>query len=239
MALSCPVRRRLSERVVVCDGAMGSELLGRLPPGASLELAILEHPRQVLEVHLSYLAAGAEILETATFGASRPRLERDRAGDRVEEVNGAAVKVAREAREVAGRDCLVAGSIGPLAGVLDLDDAEGRRRIPEAHAEQAAILAGRGADLLILETFFRLDELLLAIDAVRTVTDLPLIGMLTFATERPPHAYREQAAMVDALAELDLAAIGVNCAPGPMGALEILRAMRPTPALGIAATAGS
>ena len=230
MALSCPVRRRLSERVVVCDGAMGSELLGRLPPGASLELAILEHPRQVLEVHLSYLAAGAEILETATFGASRPRLERDRAGGRVEEVNGAAVKVAREAREVAGRDCLVAGSIGPLAGVLDLDDAEGRRRIPEAHAEQAAILAGRGADLLILETFFRLDELLLAIEAVRTVTDLPLIGMLTFATERPPHAYREQAAMVDALAELDLAAVGVNCAPGPMGALEILRAMGPTSA---------
>jgi homocysteine S-methyltransferase len=95
--------------------------------------------------------------------------------------------------------------------------------IETAHAEQAAILAGRGADLLILETFFRVDELAIAVKAARSVTDLPLIGMMTFAHERPPHPYREQAEMVDELAELDLLAIGVNCAPGPMGAIEILR----------------
>lgn len=202
---------------------MGSELLQRLPEGARLDLAAHEHPREVLDIHLAYIEAGAELIETATFGCSRPRLDRARAGDLTETVNAAAVKIAREAREISGRDVLIAGSIAPLAGVLDLDEPEGRAVIPLAHAEQAAALAGRGADLLVLETFFRVDELAIAVAAVRGVTDLPLIGMMTFAHERPPHPYKEQAEYLDELAELDLAAVGVNCAPGPMGTLEILR----------------
>lgn len=222
------LRRRLAEQVVVTDGAMGSELLRRIPEGSRLDLAVREHPQAVLDIHLAYIEAGAGLIETATFGSSRPRLERGRMGDLTEEVNAAAVKLAREAREISGRDVLVAGSIGPLAGVLDLDEPEGRAIIPDAHAEQASILAGRGADLLILETFFRLDELLIAVAAARSVTDLPLVAMMTFAHERPPHPYREQAEQIDRLAELDLAAIGVNCAPGPMGAIEILRQVRQT-----------
>lgn len=220
------VRERMASRIIVCDGAVGSELLGRLPAGALLDLAPHEHPDEVTEIHLAYLEAGAELLETATFGASRPRLERDGAAELVERVNSDAVKIARNAREIAGRDCLIAGSIGPLAGVLDMDEEGADRIIAAAHAEQAAILAGRGVDLLLLETFFRLDELELAVRAVRSECSLPLVGLLTFATERPPHPYREQAVAVDRLAELDLVAVGVNCSPGPMGALEVLRATR-------------
>jgi homocysteine S-methyltransferase len=222
------LRRRLSERVIVGDGGMGSELLQRLPEGSRLDAAAHEHPREVLDIHLAYIEAGAELIETATFGSSRPRMDRGRVGDLTETVNAEAVKLAREAREISGRDVLIAGSIAPLAGVLDLDEPEGRAVIPAAHAEQAAILAGRGADLLVLETFFRVDELAVAAAAVRSVTDLPLIGMMTFAHERPPYPYQEQAEMVDELAELDLVAVGVNCAPGPMGAIEILRHMRQT-----------
>jgi methionine synthase I (cobalamin-dependent)/5,10-methylenetetrahydrofolate reductase len=222
------LRHRLSERVVVGDGGMGSELLQRLPEGSRLDVAAHEHPQEVLDIHLAYIEAGAELIETATFGSSRPRMDRGRVGDLTETVNAKAVKLAREAREISGRDVLIAGSIAPLAGVLDLDEPEGRAVIPAAHAEQASILAGRGADLLVLETFFRVDELAVAVAAVRSVTDLPLIGMMTFAHERPPHPYQEQAEMVDELAELDLVAIGVNCAPGPMGAIEILRLMRQT-----------
>ena len=222
------LRRRLADHVVVMDGAMGSELLQRLPEGSRLDVAAHEHSEQVLAVHLAYIEAGADLIETATFGSSRPRMDRGRVGDLTEAVNAAAVKLAREAREISGRDVLVAGSIAPLAGVLDLDEPEGRAVIPAAHAEQAAILAGRGADLLILETFFRLDELVIAVAAARSVTDLPLVAMMTFAHERPPHPYREQAELLDQLAELDLAAIGVNCAPGPMGAIEILRHVRQT-----------
>lgn len=233
------LRARFADHVVVWDGAMGSELLGRLANGESLDLAAHLHPEAVLAVHLAYLEAGAEVIETATFGASRPRLRRDRAEDMVETVNAEAVKLAREAREISGRDCLIAGSIGPLAGVLDLDEAEDRAAIVAAHAEQAAVLAGRGADLLVLETFFRRDELELAVAAVRAVTELPIVGLLTFATERPPHAYREQAEELEALAALELLAVGINCAPGPMGALEILRqAHRLAPPLAAMPNAG-
>jgi homocysteine S-methyltransferase len=226
--MSDAIRRLLRERVLVCDGATGSELLSRLPSGAVLDLAAYEHPEEVLEVHLAYLEAGADIIETATFGATRPKLERGHASELVEEVNSQAVKLAREAREVSGRDCLIAGSIAPLAGVLDMDESANLSTISAAHAEQASILSGRGADLIFLETFFRIEEFELAFEAVREVTDLPIVGLMTFPTERPPHPYTEQAASVDRLAEADVVAIGVNCSPGPMGALEILRATRQT-----------
>ncbi len=223
------VTRRFAERIVVADGAMGSELLARLPAGAPLDLAAVEHPQAVLAVHLAYLKAGAELIETATFAASRPRLQRLHAGGGVEEINGAAVKLAREARDIAGVDCLVAGAIGPLAGVLDLDDPDGRTAIAAAHAEQAAILAGRGADLLILETFFRVDELELAIAAVKGATDLPVVGLLTFPADNTAQEWDEHAAAVERLLGLGLLAAGVNCAPGPHGALEILERLAGTP----------
>jgi len=223
------VLQRFADHVVVADGATGSELLTRLPAGAHLDLAALEYPREVLSIHLAYLKAGAELIETATFAASRPRLDRLHTADLVETVNAAGVKLAREAREIAGVDALIAGSIGPLAGVLDMDEHEGRSAIAVAHAEQAAVLAGRGADLLILETFFRLDELELAIGAVRDVTDLPLVAMLTFADEPLPQPYEEHASQVLALFAHDLLAAGVNCSPGPFATLEILERLRDAP----------
>ena len=234
------VTGRFADHVVVADGAMGSELLARVPPGSHLDLAPLEHPSEVLDIHISYIAAGAELIETATFAASRPRLERLRAGDRVEAVNSAGVKLAREAREISGRDCLVAGSIGPLAGVIDLDEPGGPAAIAAAHAEQASILAGRGADLLVLETFFRLDELLLAIEAVRRVTDVPLVGMISFPFEKLPESHPEIAAAVRELSACGLLAAGINCAPGPQGTLDVLEHLGAPPGpLAVMPNAGS
>ena len=108
------------------------------PAGAHLDLAPLEYPREVLDIHLAYLTAGAELLETATFAASRPRLERLHAGDHVEAVNagGASSSPARPARSPASTPWS-AGSIGPLAGVIDIDEPAGRGAIAAAHAEQA------------------------------------------------------------------------------------------------------
>ncbi len=219
------ILHRLRDHIVVADGAMGSELLARVPGEAHLDLAALEHPREVLDIHIAYLRAGAEMLETATFAASRPRLERLHRGDLTEQVNAAAVKLAREAREISGVDALVAGSIGPLAGVVDMDDPAGASAIAVAHAEQAAILAGRGADLIVLESFFRADELELAIRAVRDAVGLPLVGLLSFPSEPRDGDSAEFAAAVEKLFALDLAAAGVNCAPGPRGALDILSAI--------------
>lgn len=220
---------RLADHVVVADGAMGSELLARLSAGAHLDLAPLEHPKEVLAIHLAYLEAGAELIETATFAASRPKLDRLHASEVVEAVNSAGVKLAREAREISGVDCLVAGSIGPLAGVIDIDEPDGPGLIAVAHAEQAAILAGRGADLLILETFFRLDEMRLAIEAVRDVTDLPLVACLSFPFEKIPESHPEFAAQVRELFAHDPLAAGINCAPGPQGTLDVLESLRDPP----------
>ncbi len=176
----------------------------------------------MVAIHLAYLEAGAEILQTATFTASRPRLEELGAGAETELVNATAVKLAREAREIAGVDALVAGSIGPLAGVLDPGDPEDRAAMAAAHAEQAAVLAGRGADLLVLESFFRPDELELAVGAVREVTELPVVALLTFPVERPPHLWDVYAGRVAHVGRLPVEVAGINCAPGPMGTLEIL-----------------
>ncbi len=213
---------RLRDRVVVGDGAMGSELLARIPEIKRLDLAALEHPREVVAIHLDYLAAGSEVVQTATFTASRPRLEDLGAGDKTELVNATAVKLAREAREIAGVEALVAGSVGPLAGVLDPGDPKDRAAMSTAHAEQAAVLAGRGADLLVLESFFRFDELELAVEAVRGVTDIPVVALLTFPVERPPHLWDVFAERVAAVSALAVNVVGINCSPGPMGTLEIL-----------------
>ena len=123
-----------------------------------------------------------------------------------------------EAREISGVDCLIAGSLGPLAGGIDIDEPEGRPAIAAAHAEQAALLAGRGADLLVLETFFRLDELVLAVEAARGVTDLPLVACLTFPFERIPESHPECAQQVRPLFDHEVLAAGAAAA-ARMGAL--------------------
>jgi len=220
---------RFADHIVVADGAMGSELLARLPAGAHLDLAPLEHPNEVLAIHLAYLQAGAELIETATFADSRPKLDRLFASEVVEAVNSAGVKLAREARDISGVNCLVAGSIGPLAGVIDIDEPDGPGLLAVAHAEQAAILAGRGADLLILETFFRLDELRLAIEAVRDVTDLPLVTCLSFPFEKIPESHPEFAEQLRELFASELLAAGINCAPGPQGTLDVLESLGEPP----------
>lgn len=216
------LHRRFRDRVVVADGAMGSELLVRLPRGSRLDLAPLEHPEMVLEVHLAYLEAGAEVLETASFGASRPRLERIGAGSEVAALNEAAVKLARQAREVSGADCLVAGAVAPLGGLLATDDPAQRQIVAAAFREQAAVLAGRGADLLVLESFTRREELELALEAVRAEVPLPVVAMMSFTGGGSAADLAERAETIGRLAGRDVLAAGVNCSPGPWGTLEVL-----------------
>src|SRR3712207_3110891 len=114
------------------------------------------------------------MIETNTFGASRPKLATHYLEDDFAAINSTAVRLAREAREVAGREVFIAGSIGPL-GELERD----RTRRADLFAEQAAILEGRGADLFAVETFFDLEELETALAAVRSVAALPIHALLT------------------------------------------------------------
>ena len=143
------------------------------------EEANLKAPESVIAVHTGYIAAGAELIETNTFGANRRKLARALLDDAFEEINSAGVRLAREAREVAGRDVFIAGSIGPLGELEVFDPAEHG----PCYAAQARVLEGRGVDLFMVETFFDLDELVVGVEAVRSVSSLPIVALLTFDDE--------------------------------------------------------
>src|SRR5439155_1098617 len=160
---------------IVADGGMGALLSSAVAGLRCPEEANLRATESVLEVHLGYIRAGAELIETNTFGANRAKLARQFLADELEAITAAAVRIAREAREVAGRDVFIAGSVGPLG------DYELAGHDPvHLYAEQAQILEGRGVDLFMVETFYDLDELETAIGAVRSVSSLPVVALLTF-----------------------------------------------------------
>ena len=164
---------------LVADGGMGALVSGAVPGLRCPEEANVRAPESVVAVHTSYIAAGAELIETNTFGANRRKLARLMLDDAFEELNSAGVRLAREAREVAGRDVFIAGSIGPLGELEVFDPAEHG----PLYAEQARVLEGRGVDLFMVETFFDLDELVVAVEAARSVSSLPIVALLTFDDE--------------------------------------------------------
>jgi homocysteine S-methyltransferase len=181
------LRDRLAKGVVVADGAMGSMIaraFSREMPVALAHTLLdvnLSHPEIVHSIHLAYLGAGAEVIETNTFGASRSRLERLGLGNVAERVVSEAVKIARQAREASGRVAWIAGSISPLDAdwLLDVNpDAATQGREFEV---QADLLLDRGVDLLVIETFSRLSEMLLALEAVRRVSrTVPIVAQMSF-----------------------------------------------------------
>ena len=173
------VERLESGPPIVGDGGMGALLASAVPGLRCPEEANLRAPESVVDVHLGFIRAGAELIETNTFGANRPKLAQHFLEEELERIVSAGVKLAREAREVSGRDVFVAGSIGPLGDVeLHGDD-------PVAlYAELAVILEGRGCDLFMVETFYDLADLETAIGAVRSVSALPIVALMTFDSER-------------------------------------------------------
>jgi homocysteine S-methyltransferase len=215
------LERLASGPPVVADGGMGALLASAVPGLRCPEEANLRAPESVLEVHLGFIRAGAELIETNTFGANRAKLARHFLADETEAINAAAVRVAREAREVSGQDVFVAGSIGPLG------DVELRGLDPsELFAEQARILEGRGVDLFMVETFFELDALEAAIAAVRSVSSLPVVALLTFDADGETLAGATPEEAAARLRPLGLAAFGANHGAGPAAALTALARMQ-------------
>jgi homocysteine S-methyltransferase len=207
---------------IVADGGTGALLSGAVPGLRCPEEANLRAPESVVAVHTSYIAAGAELIETNTFAANRRKLARFLLDDAFEEINSAGVRLAREAREVTGRDVFVAGSIGPLGELEVFEPAEHG----PLYAEHAGVLEGRGVDLFMVETFFDLEELVVAVEAVRGASSLPIVALLTFDDEAEITGGVGAAAAAVRLAELDVAAIGTNHGAGPTVALRALRGMR-------------
>ncbi len=213
---------RLAEKPLLADGAMGSLLYELAGPQRCFEELNATQPELVLRVHRAYLEAGAELIETNSFGANRFKLSALGLADRVVELNHRAVKLAREAREAAARDALIAGSIGPL-GVARQVRQLSVEEVSEIFRQQAAALEERGVDLFILETFADLEDLLLAVAAVRSFSRLPIIAQMTFSEEGAAldGTLPEQAAA--RLLAADVQVIGANCTIGPQSILPVGR----------------
>jgi methionine synthase / methylenetetrahydrofolate reductase(NADPH) len=217
-------RNRFLERletgpVIVGDGGMGALLSAAVPRLRSPEEANLRAPEAVVSLHASFINAGAELIETNTFGANRRKLAHHFLEEDLERINSTGVKLARDARELSGRDVFIAGSIGPIG------EAATSRVRRELFAEQAAILDGRGADLFAVETFYDLDEVVDAIEAVRSVSNLPIVAMLTFDENGETLAGVGAREAAERLSELDVAAIGANHGAGLLTALAALEQM--------------
>jgi methionine synthase / methylenetetrahydrofolate reductase(NADPH) len=216
------LNERLRDSILIADGAMGSMLYELLGPQRCLDEINSTQPEAVFRVHQAYLEAGAQILETNTFGANRHKLAALGLGDRVAELNHRGVKIAREARESSRHEVLIAGSIGPLGTQRHAQQLR-PEEIREIFHEQAVALEERGADLFILETFSELDELLAAIGAIRSFSRAPVVAQLTYSEEGSTF---DGTRPEDALAKLkskDIQVIGANCTIGPQLLLPILR----------------
>ena len=220
--MSSRFQERLSSGpIVVGDGGMGVLISSAVPRLRCPEEANIRSPESVVTLHTSFIRAGADLIETNTFGANRRKLAQQFLEDEFERINGAGVKLAREAREVSGREVFIAGSIGPLGDLAAVPPGE-RGGI---FAEQAQLLDGRGVDLFMIETFYDLDELETAIEAVRGVSSLPIVATLTFDEGAETLAGVSAAEAAERLRPLDLAAIGANHGSGLHAALAALEAM--------------
>jgi homocysteine S-methyltransferase len=225
---------RLARAPLLLDGAMGTLLFSRgVPQRSSLDELVETQPDLISAIHREYIEAGADAIETNTFGANRLRLAPFGLADKAARLNRRAAQLAREARDVAGaRDVLVAGSIGPLGAPV-----RGTERPPLADMragfrEQIEGLLEGGADLLLFETFSDLDELLLGVAEARQLCDLPIIAQMTFGEDLLAIDGTSPQTAATALAAAGVDAVGVNCGVGPHLCLDALNQMgRPSPGL--------
>ena len=218
-----PFLEALDERVLVCDGAMGTMLYAQgVFINRSFDSLNLSDPQRVLDVHRAYAHSGADVVETNTFGANRIKLRAFGLTDRLREINEAGARLAREG---SGGSAYVAGAIGPLGLRIEPWGRMGREEAHDYFREQVQALLDGGVDLFILETFRDLNEISAAIGAVRAVCALPIIAQMTIEDDgntldgTPPEQF------APSLQKAGADVIGLNCSIGPAHMLETLERM--------------
>ncbi len=212
---------------------MGTLLFSRgIPQQASLDQLVEARPGVVAAIHREYIAAGADAIETCSFGANRVRLAPFGLSADAGRLNRRAAQLAREARDVAGREVLVAGSVGPLSSAAHGPQLLSRQQAAGAFREQIEGLLEGGVDMIVFETFGRLEELLLALAVARGLSDLPIVTEMTFDEDLRAADGTSPVAAAAALAEAGADALGVNCGAGPVVCLDTLAEMHARPGIG-------
>jgi homocysteine S-methyltransferase len=230
-----------ADRPILADGAMGTVLYARgIFINRCYDELNLSDPNLILSIHEEYLQAGAQLLESNTFGANRFRLARHGLAGKMAEINAAGVRIAREAvnrlKEKSAGEAWVAGSVGPLGVRLE---PLGKTSLEEARAafvEQIRVLAEAGVDMLSIETMPALNEAREALMAAREVApELPVLVMVTVDDESTCLDGSSPAQAAALLTEWGAGAVGVNCSTGPTSVLTAIEAMRPVTSLPLAA----
>jgi len=213
----------LDDRVLVCDGAMGTMLYAKgVFINKSFDALNVTQPDLVAEVHQEYVRAGADIVETNTFGANRIKLGSFGMADKLHAINAQGARIARHA---ADERAYVAGAIGPLGIRIEPWGKTGVDEARDYFCEQAQALMDGGVDLFVLETFRDLNEIGAAIDAVRSVSDLPIVAQMTTEEDgntldgTPPERFAPE------LERRGATVLGVNCAVGPAPMLDTIERM--------------
>ena len=217
---------QLQQRPLLCDGAMGTLLYAR---GITYEQCFDElnvtQPELIQSIHREYISAGAQIIETNTFGANRVKLDGYQLGDRVREINSRAVRLAREAREISGQPVFVAGAVGPSGQPLQAPNEQRLSELRGIFREQIEALLEGGADLLILETFSSLAELRQAVLAAQEAGGVPIIAQMSFYEDGHTLSGQSAARVAAVLNDLGVNVMGTNCSVGPAATLDVMQEM--------------
>lgn len=219
-----PFRERLRDGIILFDGGLGTELYNRgIFINQCFDALNLSSPQLVKQVHQDYVRAGVDVIETNTFGANRYKLSSHGLLESLYKINDVGAKIARE---VAGDEIYVAGSVGPLGvkieplSPISVDEAR------EAFEEQIKALIDGGVDLIILETFIYFSELEQAVKACRSLSDIPIIAQMTINDDSNAITGAEAEEMMEKMESLDTEVVGVNCTVGPQVMLMFLERTR-------------
>lgn len=220
-------RERLKEGPIVCDGAMGTLLDQYEYPELPHEIMNIKNPDIIERIHLEYIEAGAEIIETNTFSANRFRLSQFHLEDKLREINRSGVEIARRvAQQVElsfGRSVYVAGSVGPTGMLLEPIGKVKRQQARNVFKEQIEVLLEAGVDLIMLETFVSVDELDEALAAAKELTTLPIVAQKAFAEDGAVLSGSFPMQVIEHLIEMGADVVGANCTIGPQRMFSVIR----------------
>lgn len=225
MKLSPFLQKLAAGEVLVADGATGTNLQARgLAAGTPSEQWVLDRPEEIVRLHSQFVAAGANVILTSTFGASPIRLEENKLGGRGAEINQRAVALARQA--ISGADVLVGGSLGPLGKLLKPYGPLTVEEASAAYREQARQLSEAGADLLVIETQFDIAEAGAAIQSARAVSALPIVCSFSYDRGVRTMMGVKPAQMAEKLSSLGADVLGINCGRSLEDNLAALKELR-------------
>lgn len=217
---------QLRKRPLLCDGAMGTLLYAR---GIGYEQCFdalnQTKPELIQSIHREYITAGADIIETNSFGANRARLETYGLEDQVRDLNLRAARLARETREISGQPVFIAGAVGPSGRPLQAPDEQHLSELRDLFREQIGSLIDGGVDIIILETFTSLAELRQAVLAAQEFSGVPVVAQMSFYEDGHTLSGQSAARVATVLDDLGVNVIGANCSVGPAATLDALQEM--------------